>query len=908
MAENNDSTPKGSGPRQHVKEFLISLLQKKDFLTPEDVLKIEEDLRQPQKWGPNSFLELLIENYRAPDVLIRDALAEYYNLPVVSMEDVQANEAASKQIGYSICRKFALIPFKVDPKYVHLAVFNPTNIEAEDNIRAITKRIPVNHIASRSEILEAISQTFRSSSILESYLDKLGVDRHELEKNLQNSHDLDDSAFKSSSPLVRLVQKILVDGADASASDIHFEENEYSQVVRYRIDGDLSQVLVLPKRFAAATVSRIKVLAQMDIAEKRLAQDGQMRIALGKSEYIDARVSSMPTAYGEKVVLRLLDSKMPQTPLQQLGFSDENMVRYKAALDLTYGVVIVTGPTGSGKSTTLYSTLNDINEERLNIVTIEDPIEYRLPGINQVQVNYKKGLTFAHVLRSVLRQDPDVILVGEIRDLETAKIAAQAAQTGHLVLSTLHTNDAPSATIRLLNLGLDSHSLASSLRAVIAQRLIKKICPKCIHDVTPSQRDRELLAALWRQDVQMVQEGAGCAFCRQTGYRGREAIQEVMLMTPELAEIINSTPSPTRITDQAMNDGMIPMVDEAYRKALGGLTTLSEAFRVVGPPRASTQMDPYSRDGGQSPTAPQSQKDWLMSSQGNMGPPINNAGDYIDGVGYPADGPPMQSQDSIELADAYSDPQNLVFPVYEDNPADRNPTGDFYSSPFNDSNSVELVDDEILDFDSLDEPVVPFDDLLHDDDDSDPFDAKTGLPGTGEEELMPLDNRFLMEPSNDQAANPVFDAAWVEKRMKTKILSGAEPAPITAEIPDRPRRILICDDDRFVLKAAEHALKNAGNFEVATVENGEIAISSILEFKPDLVVLDLVLPGLSGFHILKQLRSLPNGQNLSVMILTAEQDPSDEMLGYYIGTNDYVKKPIEMEEFVVRVKTLLGMT
>ncbi len=905
MSEKKDSTPKGSGPRQHVKEFLISLLEQKDFLTPDDVKKIEEELRQPQKWGPNSFLELLIDSYKAPDVLIRDALAEYYNLPVVSMEEVQANEAASKQIGYSICRKFALIPFKVDPKYVHLAVFNPTNIEAEDNIRAITKRIPVNHIASRSEILESISQTFRSSSILESYLDKLGVDRHELERNLQNSTDLDTSAFTSTSPLVRLVQKILVDGADANASDIHFEENEYSQVVRYRIDGDLSQVLVLPKRFASATVSRIKVMAQMDIAERRLAQDGQMRIALGKSEFIDARVSSMPTAYGEKIVLRLLDSKMPQTPLKQLGFSENNMVRYRASLDLTYGVIIVTGPTGSGKSTTLYSTLNDINEERLNIVTIEDPIEYRLPGINQVQVNYKKGLTFAHVLRSVLRQDPDVILVGEIRDLETAKIAAQAAQTGHLVLTTLHTNDAPSASVRLLNLGLDNHLLASSLRAVIAQRLIKKICPKCIHEIIPSQRDRELLAALWRQDVQMVKEGSGCAFCRQTGYRGREAIQEVMLMTPELAEIINSDPSPTRITEQALIDGMIPMVDEAYHKALGGTTTLTEAFRVVGPPRASDQMEAYAPDAGQAADF-QGQDDWLMPSSGSSMP--SAPGSNFSNGGFPAADSSDQGRDSVELSSAYSDPQNQVYPVFEEESSDRNPTGDFYASPFsNNPSTVDMIDDELLDFDSLDEPVVPFDDLLQEDDISDPFNAKAGSQDEDLADMMALDNRSILDPTDDQAANPVFNADWVEKRMKTKILSGGDSSKDFSPDEDRPQRILICDDDRFVLKAAEHALKNAGNFEVATVENGEIAISSILEFKPDLVVLDLVLPGLSGFHILKQLRSLPNCQNLPVMILTAEQDPSDEMLGYYIGTNDYVKKPIEMKEFVVRIKALLGI-
>jgi type IV pilus assembly protein PilB len=383
-------------------------------------------------------------------------------------------------------------------------------------------------------------------------------------------------------PIVKFVNALISQAVRDRASDIHIEPGEKEVRVRYRVDGVLHEVMQQSSRIHPSVVSRLKIMADLDIAERRIPQDGRISLRTGGKQ-IDLRLSTLPTVYGEKVVMRILDASSVVLELSDLGFMDHNYARFESSFTKPYGMILVTGPTGSGKSTTLYATLNVINKPEVNIVTTEDPVEYRLPGINQVQINVKAGLTFPAALRSILRQDPDVVLVGEMRDHETAHIGMEAALTGHLVLSTLHTNDAPSAVTRLTEMKIDPFLVASAVDCVLAQRLVRKLCGKCKEPYEPSPEELKVAGLPWgdQDALPTLFRAVGCSSCAKTGYRGRVAVHEVMLVTEEIERLIVERASTDEIAKFASAQGMRTLREDGLAKVLLGRTTLEEVARVV---------------------------------------------------------------------------------------------------------------------------------------------------------------------------------------------------------------------------------------------------------------------------------------------------------------------------------------
>jgi type IV pilus assembly protein PilB len=400
----------------------------------------------------------------------------------------------------------------------------------------------------------------------------------------QESDLADIEAAVEDAPIVKLVQAIMTQAVADRASDVHIEPGEKDVRVRFRVDGVLHEVMHSPKSIQGGLISRLKVMADMNIAEKRVPQDGRIGMRVGTKQ-LDLRVATLPTVYGEKVVIRILDKSSALLQLSELGFLDQAYQRYEEAFRKPYGAILVTGPTGSGKSTTLYAALNTINSPDRNIITVEDPVEYRLPGINQVQVNPKAGLTFASALRSILRADPDIVLVGEIRDRETAIIGVEAALTGHLVLSTLHTNDAASTPLRMVEMGVEPFLVTSALDCVVAQRLARRLCDKCKEEYQPSEA--ELSEAGWPMEElsggewPTLYRALGCAACGRTGYRGRFALHEVMLITEEIERLIIERRSTEEMQKEAVIQGMLTLRDDGLRKVARGDTCLEEIFRVV---------------------------------------------------------------------------------------------------------------------------------------------------------------------------------------------------------------------------------------------------------------------------------------------------------------------------------------
>jgi type IV pilus assembly protein PilB len=500
-------------------------------------------------------------------------------IPHVQLDRMTIEPDAVKLIPANMARNHKVLPITRKNGLITLAMADPLNYGAIDDVRMVTGLDVIPVIASEKDMDTAIRQYYalRVDADVERILGELiQEEKNSLNTKKENAVlKIDDDA-----PVVRMVNSILAQAVQGRASDIHIEPQERDIRVRFRIDGQLYEVLNLPKKSSGAIISRIKIMAGMDIAEKRIPQDGRVRMTLeGRS--VDFRISTLPAIFGEKVVLRILDRANALTAVDQLGLSTRNKEYLLSLSHRPHGMVLVTGPTGSGKTTTLYSALGEINSIDKNIITLEDPVEYSLPGINQVQVNTKTGLTFAAGLRSILRQDPDVIMVGEIRDHETAQLAVQAALTGHLVLSTLHTNSAAGAVARLTDMGIESFLLASSLTGVIAQRLVRKLCPNCRRPYRLSQEVAEKLD-IGEQSGEQFYRAAGCNMCRQLGYRGRMAIQEIITVGPRLRDCINrGDTSEDAIQTTALQEGMVSIKNDGVLKALAGLTSLEEVMKAV---------------------------------------------------------------------------------------------------------------------------------------------------------------------------------------------------------------------------------------------------------------------------------------------------------------------------------------
>ncbi len=504
------------------------------------------------------------------------AIGVQWGYPFVSLSTVPVDPEVVRLVPQHIASRHKVLAFARNGDKLVVALVDPLNLFALDDVRLVTGLDVEARITTEDELMQAINKYYHVGSIFEQAVVAEEEAAGEEEVSIDRLREMVDEA-----PVVKLVNVILDQAIREGASDIHIEPHRNGLHVRYRIDGVLHDVMSPPRNLRAALTSRIKIVANLDIAERRKPQDGRIHLKVDGRD-IDLRVSTLPTMFGEKVVMRILDQSNALISLNRLGMRSDVQAKWEELATKPYGMILVTGPTGSGKTTTLYATLSKINTLDKNIITVEDPVEYQLPRINQVQVNPKAGLTFATGLRSILRQDPDVIMVGEIRDRETAEIAVQAALTGHLVLSTLHTNDAPSAFTRLVDMGIEPFLVASSVIGVLAQRLARQICSKCKEAYRPPREAvRRLDEGLAEDEGLVLYRGSGCDHCRQTGYKGRTGVYELLVVTDRIRELVVRRAPATEIRDAARSEGFRTMRDDGVQKVLEGVTTIEEILRVV---------------------------------------------------------------------------------------------------------------------------------------------------------------------------------------------------------------------------------------------------------------------------------------------------------------------------------------
>ena len=503
------------------------------------------------------------------------ALAQSLSFPFVDLNEYQIDDSVMKLVPDDLCRRNNLLPLSIINGRLTVAMADPKNFSAIDDVSAITGMPVIAMVAMPSQVQESINRYLRANA----ELDEIS---HEVAVTAKKEIDLEKDDAEASSPVARFVTLLINQAIDDHCSDIHIEPQEDGLLVRYRIDGVLHVFQRAPRAMTAGVISRIKVMSDMDIGERRKPQDGRITVK-HNGEKVDLRVAALPTVWGEKIVMRILSTPAGNLKVADLNFSKRNFEVYSKAYSRPYGMVLVTGPTGSGKSTTLYATLGDVAKPEINIITVEDPVEFRMRGINQVQVNNKAGMTFAAALRSILRADPDVVLIGEIRDAETANIAIEASLTGHLALSTLHTNDAPSAVTRLTEMGVEPFLVSSSLAAVMAQRLARRLCKKCCKADQATPVELKLMGVPYKpgDPLPTVYRPVGCRECSNTGYRGRVAIQQVMGVDATMEDMIAKGATSLDIQAAAEAAGMTSLRDDGWQKVLEGITSVDEVLRVT---------------------------------------------------------------------------------------------------------------------------------------------------------------------------------------------------------------------------------------------------------------------------------------------------------------------------------------
>ena len=580
---NVKTTPEKSAksPKKNLRlgEYLVKIgLIDKETLNK--ALKVQKSSRK--KLG-----QILVDMGVADDVVIAKALAVSLKIPYGRIDKASITNDIIALIPPELAEKHMVVPLRKKGDRLLVAMANPLDLYALEDLRFYTQ-MPIDRaVVPSGDMTAAIEKHYPRPGLEENLGLEFGAEADDIEvvertkeketpiRELQDLGDLP--------PIVKFVNSVISDAIKGKASDIHIEPQEKSLVVRYRVDGILREIMRADKNIHAAVASRIKIMSDIDIAIKRKPQDGKAQVRQGGKTF-DLRVSSLPTSYGEKITIRILNPATAQLNPEDLGFVPKDLKYLTRAIQTPQGIILVTGPTGSGKSSTLYACLNKLNSPEVNIITVEDPVEFDVAGINQVQINPSAGITFARGLRSILRQDPDIVMVGEIRDQETAATAFQAAQTGHLVFSTLHTNDAPSAVVRLMDLGIDPFLISSSLIAVIGQRLVRKICESCkAPDKLPQEQLEEIRPYIGNKKNVVFWKGAGCEVCQQTGYSGRLGLFEILTLTPALKNVISGGLSSGRLREKAEKEGYHVMSFDGIQKAIQGLTTIEEVFRVAPP-------------------------------------------------------------------------------------------------------------------------------------------------------------------------------------------------------------------------------------------------------------------------------------------------------------------------------------
>jgi len=541
---------------------LGDLLVEAGMITEE---QLQEALREKvpgQKLG-----DVLVQRGLITEQKLIEALEFQLGIPHVSLYRYPIDIKLTKLVPKDFAKRHMLMPLKCEGDRLLVAMADPMDFIAIDDLRLSTGFHIETAIASKDDILRAISKYYNLDIPVEEFLD------------IMSPQTTEDARGEEDSPMVRLVNQLIQVAVEQKASDIHIDPQETGVLVRYRIDGVLRTERTLPKSMQNALTSRIKILANLDITEHRIPQDGRFKINLDFRP-VDLRVSTLPTVFGEKIVMRILDLSNAINDLSKLGFHKINYERFVQLLERPGGFILITGPTGSGKSSTLYAALNRLNREDVNIITIEDPVEFQIDGVNQIQVNPNVGLTFAAGLRSILRQDPNVVMIGEIRDRETAEVAVRAALTGHLVLSTLHTNDSISTITRLIDMGIEPFLIASALNGVLSQRLVRRVCLDCRQEHPATKGEIEIFAKRGLK-IDRVVRGKGCPVCNMTGYKGRIAIQELMVMTDEMKQVIFNKQPLSKLRELAIRNRMLFLIDDGLLKVKQGLTTTEEVLRVV---------------------------------------------------------------------------------------------------------------------------------------------------------------------------------------------------------------------------------------------------------------------------------------------------------------------------------------
>ncbi|MHB8059468.1 MAG: GspE/PulE family protein [Gaiellaceae bacterium] len=593
MADERQSTKSGgrtgaragarplAGARQinELVELLGDLIEATGLVTSDKLTQARSDAG-----ASGSLISALSENGVIPSSRVAEVRAAHFHLPLISLGDEKISPDAVAAIPIHVLERVVALPFKLSGERLQVAIADPSDVSGVDELKLATRYQIELTVASRDEIINELQGLQRASQTLHAQsavLEDVEVIDEEAELD-----DLEADDGISDAPLVRLVNAIIFQGAEDGASDIHFMPEEDALVIRYRVDGVLREVQRVPRRMASGVTTRLKVLAKLDIAERRKPQDGRISLnAKAAGRTLDIRVAVLPTVEGECVVMRLIDKSRDAPTLENLGLPTEMHEELEHVIKKPTGALLVTGPTGSGKSTTLYAALHILAQPEVNIITVEDPVEYRLQGINQVQINTKAGLNFAAVLRSILRADPDIVMVGEIRDSETAKISIEAALTGHMVLSSLHTNDAPSALTRLNEMGVEPFLISAAISGVLAQRLARRLCSNCAEMYTPSLG--EMIESNVSPDIAAQLDGSpfyrkvGCPRCNHTGYKGRLGIYEFLTMSDELAMLAATKPSHEELRKVAIETGMRTMWDEGMAKVAQGLTSIEELARVV---------------------------------------------------------------------------------------------------------------------------------------------------------------------------------------------------------------------------------------------------------------------------------------------------------------------------------------
>jgi len=549
---------------------LGTILLEDGVVTEEQLMDaIDEQQRNGQSLG-----RALVELGLITEGQLVRALASQVGMEFVELGNYQVDQAAVALVPAAVCRRHTVLPIGFEEGALKIAMSNPGNVVAVDDFRTLTGRKVVPVVAAHDDVLAAIDRYCRSDAELETL-------QGSLEEGAEQEIGEIGEVIEDDAPIVRFVNLLITQAIQDRASDIHLEPSEKDLRIRYRIDGVLHEMQRAAKAIQNGVISRLKIMADIDIAERRKPQDGRLSVN-HQGRKIDLRVATLPTVWGEKIVMRILDNMTATLELEALGIREKNAGIFEASYSKPYGMILVTGPTGSGKSTTLYATLNQVSRPEINVITVEDPVEYRIPNINQVQVNVKAGLTFAAALRSILRSDPDVVLLGEIRDHETAQIAIEAALTGHLVLSTLHTNDAPSAITRLIEMDIEPFLVGSAVDSVVAQRLARRLCTKCRSEYVPESRDL-LNRVGWPESEEppVLFRPEGCSACSNTGYRGRIALHEVMEVSEDIERLAVARASSAEIARVAKANGMETLLEDGWAKVQEGLTSLEELFRVA---------------------------------------------------------------------------------------------------------------------------------------------------------------------------------------------------------------------------------------------------------------------------------------------------------------------------------------